>query len=55
MNELLTCAIMLDSLTVAYVQIVILLIELQEVLNWSVCLCSNQNKHYNIGQKDEGT
>jgi len=40
-NELLTCAIMLDSLIVAYVQFVIMLIELQKVLCQELkCLCS---------------
>jgi hypothetical protein len=40
-NELLTCAIMLDSLMVAYLQFVIVVTELKKVLSQEVkCLCS---------------
>jgi hypothetical protein len=38
-NELLICAVMLDSLTVSYVKFVIMLTELRKVLS-HVCLCS---------------
>jgi len=40
-NELLTCAVMLDSLIVAYLQFVIVVTELKKVLSQEVkCLCS---------------
>jgi hypothetical protein len=39
-NELLTCVVMLDSLMVAYVEFVIMLIELK---NQIVCSCSKTN------------
>ena len=41
MNELLTHAIMLDLLIAVYVQLVIILIELQKVLSQKLkCVCS---------------
>jgi len=45
-NELLTYAILLDSLILAYIQLMIILTELQKVLK---CLCSRMNHTKNYG------
>jgi len=51
-NELLTCAIMLDLLTEAYVQYATMLTELQKVLSQSIkCLFQSQDYHSPIRMK----